>query len=52
MSGVVIIDEKLGDTLLAEEENEAKPAVKTSFEEEVNWILLKLHLEVFHTLSR
>lgn len=52
MSGVVVLDEKLEETLLADEKDEAKPVVEAGFEEEVNWILLRLHLEVFHTLSR
>ena len=52
MSGVALMDEKLKDTLLADEKDEFKPAVEAGHEEEVNWILLKLHLEVFHTLSR
>lgn len=52
MSGVALSDEKLEDALLVDENDEAKKTAEACFEEEVNWVLLRLHLEVFHTLSR
>lgn len=52
MSGAVLIDQKLEDTLLVDENDETKSVADAGSEEEINWILLKLHLEVFHTLSR
>jgi len=52
MSGAVLIDRELEDTILVGENDETKSVADARFEEEVNWILLKLHLEAFHTLSR
>ncbi|MFQ5906135.1 MAG: hypothetical protein ACE5JA_06135 [bacterium] len=52
MSGVVLADKEGGNTSLAVRRDDAMKVTENGFDEETVWVLLRLHLEALHTLSR
>jgi hypothetical protein len=52
MAGVVIFEDKTESTVFQDLENPVTPPGDTQADDEINWVLLRHHLEILRMLYR